>query len=145
MSTLPEADGLRMRSEGACSLLDARVKCWTMLWGTIVDETWKKATDAITQAASSLLGTTKPGRRKFEKQTWLWTDDVKAKVREKESFYHASLGDKTTENWQKCQNAQKAAKKTVDVAKAAHYSDVNEKLESRDVERHPFRLAKNSK
>ncbi|VDO60933.1 unnamed protein product [Heligmosomoides polygyrus] len=46
---------------------------------TTVDETWKKATDAIRQAARLELGITKPGRRKVDKQTLLWTDDVKAK------------------------------------------------------------------
>ncbi|VDP10971.1 unnamed protein product [Heligmosomoides polygyrus] len=39
--------------------------------------------------------------------------------------------------------AKKAAKKAVTVAKATHYGDVNEKLESRDGERYLHRLAKN--
>ncbi|VDP11805.1 unnamed protein product [Heligmosomoides polygyrus] len=34
---------------------------------TAVDETWKKATDAIRQAAQSELGISKPGRRKVDK------------------------------------------------------------------------------
>ncbi|VDO82509.1 unnamed protein product [Heligmosomoides polygyrus] len=68
---------------------------------TIVDETWNRATDAIRQAAREELGTTKYGRRKVDMQTWLWTDDVKAKVREKKSRYHVFLGDKIADNWQK--------------------------------------------
>ncbi|VDO63927.1 unnamed protein product [Heligmosomoides polygyrus] len=60
------------------------------------------------QAARLEHGTTKPGRRKIDKQTWLWTDDVKAKVREKKSLYHVFL------------------------------SEVNEKLESRHCERHLY-------
>ncbi|VDP26497.1 unnamed protein product [Heligmosomoides polygyrus] len=43
---------------------------------TTVDEICKKATDAICQAAQSELGSTKPGARKVDKQTWLWTDDM---------------------------------------------------------------------
>ncbi|VDO67587.1 unnamed protein product [Heligmosomoides polygyrus] len=78
------------------------------------------------------LGTTKPGRRKVDKQTWLWTDDVKAKVREKKSLYHVFLGDRTADNRQKYQKAKKAAKKAVTVAKATHYGDVYRILESRD-------------
>uniref|UniRef100_A0A183G757 DNA primase n=1 Tax=Heligmosomoides polygyrus TaxID=6339 RepID=A0A183G757_HELPZ len=72
----------------------------------------------------------------------LCTDDVKAKVREKKSLYHVFLGDETAENWQKYQNAKKAAKKAVAIAKATHYSDVNEKLGAHDGERYPYRLAK---
>ncbi|VDO67818.1 unnamed protein product [Heligmosomoides polygyrus] len=60
-----------------------------------------------------------PGRRKVDKQTWLWTDDVKAKVREKKALYRVFLGEKTAEN-----------------------CDVNEKLVSRDGERYLYRLAK---
>uniref|UniRef100_A0A7I4YDH8 Reverse transcriptase domain-containing protein n=1 Tax=Haemonchus contortus TaxID=6289 RepID=A0A7I4YDH8_HAECO len=43
---------------------------------TTVDETWKGAAEAITPVARSKLGVTKPGRRKLDKQTWLWTDHV---------------------------------------------------------------------
>ncbi|VDO97778.1 unnamed protein product [Heligmosomoides polygyrus] len=104
----------------------ARVKLWRM-----------KEKDAASE-----LGITKPGRWKVDKQTWLWTDDVKAKVREKKSPYRVFLSDKTAENWQKYQKAKKDAKKAVAVAKATHYSDVNEKLAARDGERYLYRLAK---
>ncbi|VDP07973.1 unnamed protein product [Heligmosomoides polygyrus] len=70
--------------------------------------------------------------------TWLWTDDVKAKVREKNSLCHVFLGDKTAINWQKYHEAKKAAKNAVAVAKATHYNDVYEKLESRDAWRDYF-------
>ncbi|VDO99023.1 unnamed protein product [Heligmosomoides polygyrus] len=93
----------RLKQEAA---VISRVRLPTV---TTVDETWKKATDAIRQAAQSKLGITKLGRRKVNKQAWLWTDDVKAKVREK-SLNHEILGDKTADNWQKYQKAKKAAK-----------------------------------
>ncbi|VDP33406.1 unnamed protein product [Heligmosomoides polygyrus] len=111
----------------------ARIKWWRMkekeaavisrvrlLTVTAADETWKRATEAIRQAARLELGTTKPGRRKVDKQTWLWTDDVKAK---------------------EYQKAKKAAKKAVAVAKATHYGDVYRKLESREGELYLYRLA----
>ncbi|VDP12261.1 unnamed protein product [Heligmosomoides polygyrus] len=126
----------RMREKEAAVI--SRVRLPTV---TTVDETWKKTTDAIRQAAQSELGITKPGRRKVDKQAWLWTDDVKATVREKKSLYHVFLGEKTADNWRKYQEARRAAKKAVAVAKA-HYGDVNEELESRDGERYLYRLAK---
>ncbi|VDO84911.1 unnamed protein product [Heligmosomoides polygyrus] len=55
------------------------------------------------------LGTTKPGRRKVDKQTWLWTDDEKAKVREKKSLYHVFLGDRTADNCGFCSRSQKSS------------------------------------
>uniref|UniRef100_A0A7I4Z612 Reverse transcriptase domain-containing protein n=1 Tax=Haemonchus contortus TaxID=6289 RepID=A0A7I4Z612_HAECO len=109
---------------------------------TTVDETWKRATEAITRVARSKLGTTKPGRRKLDKQTWLWTDHVRDKVREKKKQYHAFLIEKTTDNWQRYQIAKNEAKKAVASEKTAHYADLNKKLESRDGERYVYRLAK---
>ncbi|VDP15935.1 unnamed protein product [Heligmosomoides polygyrus] len=100
-----------------------------------VDDTWKKATEAIRQAAQSEPGIMKPGRRK-DKQAWLWTDDVKAKVREKKSLYQVFLYEKTADNWRKYQEAKKAAKKAVAVAKATHYGDVNESREEVDENDH---------
>ncbi|VDO90716.1 unnamed protein product [Heligmosomoides polygyrus] len=76
------------------------------------------------------------------KQAWLWTDDVKEKVREKKRLYHVFIGDKTVYNWRNYCEAKKAAKKAVAAAKAAHYTDLSEKLETRDGERYLYRLAK---
>ncbi|VDP41724.1 unnamed protein product [Heligmosomoides polygyrus] len=53
------------------------------------------------------------------------------------------VSQKTADNWQKYQEAKKAAKKAVAFAKATHYGDVNEKLESHDGNRYLYRLAKN--
>ena len=77
---------------------------------TTVDETWKNAAEVITQAARFELGTTKPGRRRIEKQAWLWTDDVRVKVREKKKRYHLFLEDKSAGNWRKYQEAKKSGK-----------------------------------
>ncbi|VDO25027.1 unnamed protein product [Haemonchus placei] len=84
---------------------------------------------------------TKPGRRKLDKQTWLWTDHVRDKFCEKKQ-YHAFLIEKTVDNCQRYQKAKKEAKKAVASEKAAHYADLNRKHESRDSERYIYRLAK---
>ncbi|VDP40140.1 unnamed protein product [Heligmosomoides polygyrus] len=63
---------------------------------TTVDEAWKHAIDLIIRAACFKLDTRKPGRRWVDKQAWLWTDDVREKVREEKLFYHIFIGDKTT-------------------------------------------------
>uniref|UniRef100_A0A7I4XRC0 Reverse transcriptase domain-containing protein n=1 Tax=Haemonchus contortus TaxID=6289 RepID=A0A7I4XRC0_HAECO len=96
---------------------------------TTVDETWKGAAEAITRVAPSKLGVTKPGRRMLDKQTWLWTDHVRDKVHEKKKQYHAFLIEKTADNWQCYQIAKKETKKAVVSQKAAHYADLNKKLE----------------
>ncbi|VDP26176.1 unnamed protein product [Heligmosomoides polygyrus] len=72
-------------------------------WLRMKEKEAAKATDAIRQAPRLKLGTTTPGRRKVDRQTWLWTDDVKAKFREKKSLYHVFLSDRKADNWQKYQ------------------------------------------
>ncbi|VDO23582.1 unnamed protein product [Haemonchus placei] len=74
---------------------------------------------------------TKPGRRKLDKQTWLWTDHFRDKVREKKKQYHAFLIEKTADNWQRYQIAKEEAKKAVASDSAAHYAVLNKELESR--------------
>ncbi|XGW23662.1 hypothetical protein V3C99_005687 [Haemonchus contortus] len=100
------------------------------------------AAEAITRVARSKLGVTKPGRRKLDKQTWLWTDHVRDKVHEKKKQYHAFLIEKKADNWQRYQIAKKEAKKAVVSQKAARYADLIKKLESRDGQRYVYRLAK---
>ncbi|EYB87852.1 hypothetical protein Y032_0256g368 [Ancylostoma ceylanicum] len=110
---------------------------------TTIDETWENATRAIVEVARSELGTTKPGRRKIDRQTWLWTDEVKIKVREKKRLYHVFLGDKTVDNWRQYLIAKKAAKKAVAATKAAHYDNISKQLDAKDGgERLIYRLAR---
>ncbi|VDO92112.1 unnamed protein product [Heligmosomoides polygyrus] len=59
----PRIKWRRMREKESAVI--SRVRLPTV---TTVDESWKKATDAIRQAAQSELGITKPGRRKVDKQ-----------------------------------------------------------------------------
>ena len=110
---------------------------------TTVDETWRNATRAIVEVARSELGTTKPGRRRIDRLAWLWTDEVKVKVREKKRLYHVFLGNKTDGNWQNYLEAKKAAKRAVAATKAEHYDNVSKKLDEKDGgERLIYRLAR---
>ncbi|EYC44370.1 hypothetical protein Y032_0463g1909 [Ancylostoma ceylanicum] len=109
---------------------------------TNVDETWQRATDNILAAARSELSTTKPDRRKIDRKTWLWTEEVRTKVREKKRLYHLFLDNKTEDNWRSYREAKRSAKKAVAAAKAAHYDEVCKKLDSKDGERFIYRLAK---
>ncbi|VDO18809.1 unnamed protein product [Heligmosomoides polygyrus] len=75
---------------------------------------------------------TKFRRRKVDKQAWLWTGDLMAKIRANKSLCHVFLLEKTAGNGRKHEEAKKAARKVVAIAKATDYGDV--KLDSRDGE-----------
>ncbi|EYC46200.1 hypothetical protein Y032_0404g836 [Ancylostoma ceylanicum] len=107
------------------------------------NETWENATRAIVEVAHSELGTTKLGRWNVDRQTWLWTDELKTKVCEKKRLYHVFLGDKTVDNWGQYVIAKKAAKKAVTATKAAHYDNISKQLDAKGGgERLIYRLAR---
>lgn len=109
---------------------------------TTVEATWQAAKASIEAAASSILGKTKPGRRYHDKQAWLWTDDVKTKVRDKKQAYHAFLDDKTPANWSIYRNAKSAAKRAIATVKSAHFEDFYKKLDTKEGERELYRLVR---
>ncbi|VDL65893.1 unnamed protein product [Nippostrongylus brasiliensis] len=78
----------------------------------------------VYEAARSQLGVTKPGLPMIDRQTWLWTEEVKEKVRAKKRLYNAFLCNKTTANWYAYREAMRAAKGAVANAKAVHYDEV---------------------
>ncbi|VDL74393.1 unnamed protein product [Nippostrongylus brasiliensis] len=63
-----------------------------------VNGTWQDMKTVVYEAARSQLGVTKPGRRMIDRQTWLWTEEVKEKVRAKNCLYNAFLCNKTAAN-----------------------------------------------
>ncbi|XP_068084653.1 uncharacterized protein, partial [Anabrus simplex] len=109
---------------------------------TTVEESWTKLKDAVHEAVRSILGTTKPGRRRIDKDTWLWNDDVKDAVRKKKQLYHEFLSDKTPSRWDAYKIARSEAKKVIAVTKANRYADLYVKLDTREGERHIYRLLK---
>ncbi|VDP51498.1 unnamed protein product [Heligmosomoides polygyrus] len=94
------------------------------LMGTLVTDTKIVPYETVTPQTADLHFEDRPSEAE--------ADDVKAKVREKKSLYHVFLGEKAADNWRKYQEAKKAAKKAMAVAKVTHYRDVNEKFETRD-------------
>src|SRR5262249_4778932 len=64
------------------------------------------------------------------------------KVREKKAAYKNWFVQKTDENWQKYVAARRAAKKAVAEARADHYQDLYEQLDTEEGEKSIYRLAK---
>ena len=112
---------------------------------TTVEEAWQGAKRRIQQAARAQLGVTKPHRLWIDKQAWLWTDEVEAKVRKKKRLYYAFLESKSAETWRRYGEAKKAAKRSIAAAKSAHYDKLMNKLERRNGERSNYRLVEHQR
>ncbi|XP_049807079.1 uncharacterized protein LOC126249467 [Schistocerca nitens] len=109
---------------------------------TTNDESWKKLKESAHEAAHAILGTTKPGRRRIDRDTWLWNDTVKDAVHTKKRFYHAFLADKTPEQWNAYRIARKDAKQAIAATKSSRYADLYAKRDTREGERDLYRLPK---
>ncbi|EYC22220.1 hypothetical protein Y032_0017g3219 [Ancylostoma ceylanicum] len=79
-----------------------------------------------------IRGTAEPDRRRTDGLAWLWTDEVKVKVRENKRLHHVFLDDKKNDNWQKYREAKNAVKKAVAATKAEHYGGVGKHLDEKD-------------
>uniref|UniRef100_A0A914WXY9 Reverse transcriptase domain-containing protein n=1 Tax=Plectus sambesii TaxID=2011161 RepID=A0A914WXY9_9BILA len=103
---------------------------------------WAALANSVRTVASETLGATKPGRRRIDRLTWLWTDEVQEKVRQKKKQYQQFLAAKTPENWKVYKEAWSAAKTAVASARSAHFESLYQKLDTREGEKEIYRLAR---
>lgn len=107
-----------------------------------VDATWAALRNSIVSTAKVVLGSRKPGRRRIDKQTWLWTDEVQEKVRMKKMAFKKWHAQKTEENWRAYKDAKKDARRTVAAARADHHLDLYKQLNTAEGEKTIYRLAR---
>lgn len=107
-----------------------------------IDHTWSSFTTSITSIAQSELGVTKPGTRKIDKQTWLWTDNVQEKVHAKKAAFKQLQASKTEETLQNYRATKKEAKKAVAEAKANHHQHLYDQLTTKEGDKIIYRLAR---
>ncbi|VDO29049.1 unnamed protein product [Haemonchus placei] len=87
----------------------------------------------MARVARSELGMTKPLWRKLDKQRWLCTDHVRVRGRKRKIRESSTTHFFLRRQLRELSNSEEEAKEAVISAKAAHYADLNEKLESRVV------------
>ena len=82
------------------------------------------------------------GKRKGDRETWWWNEEVQGSIKEKKEAKKA--WDKTRdENTKKIYKEKKSkAKKTVAMAKGRAYDDLYARLETKEGEKELYRLAR---
>ena len=95
----------------------------------------------LRKTAETVLGVTF-GKRKGDKETWWWNEEVQKSIKEKKEAKKA--WDKTrNENTKKVFKEKKSkAKKAVAMAKACVYDDLYARLETKEGEKELYRLAR---
>ena len=103
---------------------------------------WNDLVSRISGAASEILGRTKAGKRLLDKQIWWWKEEVQAAVKEKKAAYKAWHQSRIEIDLQRYKTLKKAARRAVAAAKAAHYDQLYEQLDTREGANQVYRLAK---
>ncbi|XP_051785415.1 uncharacterized protein LOC127528739, partial [Erpetoichthys calabaricus] len=105
----------------------------------LIETRWNKIADQIREAATNVLGKTKPGKCFIEKQTWWWNTEVQSAVKEKKSALKKWRQSREDEDYQRYKSLK--AKKAVTVAKTAHYDQLYHDLDEPGGANKIYRLA----
>ena len=102
---------------------------------------WDKTAEMLRKTAETVLGVTF-GKRKGDRETWWWNDEVQKSIKEKKEAKKA--WDKIrNENTKKIYKEKKSkAKKAVAMAKGRAYHNLYARLETKKGKKKLYRLAR---
>ncbi|KFD54743.1 hypothetical protein M513_04443 [Trichuris suis] len=106
------------------------------------EEAWQQLMDSVHNTATQLLGRTKSGKKKINKEIWWWNTEVQRVINEKEQTYKQWQLTKTEASHKRYLEAKKLAKKEVSKAKAAHVKELYQELGTPQGELLVYKLAK---
>ena len=102
---------------------------------------WDKTAEMLRKTAETVLGVTF-GKRKEDKETWWWNEEVQKSIKEKKEAKKAwdKIRDENTKKIYK--EKKNKAKKAVAMAKGRVYDDLYARLETKEGEKELYRLAR---
>ena len=102
---------------------------------------WDKTAEMLRKTAETVLGVTF-GKRKGDKETWWWNEEVQKSIKEKKEAKKAwdKIRDENTKKIYK--EKKNKAKKAVAMAKGRAYDDLYARLETKEGEKELYRLAR---
>jgi hypothetical protein len=109
--------------------------------GDDADNMWKEMTTHIRNVAIEMFGVTKENKRE-PKDTWWWNDDVQKTINEKKEYYKRLHHNKSDENIQKYKKARKNANKDVSEVRGQAYTELYQKLDTKEGENDVHKMAK---
>ena len=102
---------------------------------------WDKTAEMLRKTAETVLGVTF-GKRKGDKETWWWNEEVQKSIKEKKEAKKAwdKIRDENTKKIYK--EKKNKAKKAVAMGKRRVYDDLYARLETKEGEKELYRLAR---
>ncbi|KAK3568739.1 hypothetical protein QTP86_016296 [Hemibagrus guttatus] len=130
----------KLKKEECCE--EFRQKLRQALGGQVVlPDDWETTAEVIRETGRKVLGVSS-GRRKEDKETWWWNEEVQDSIQRKRLAKKKWDMDRTEENRQKYKELQRRVKREVSKAKLKAYDELYTRLDTREGEKDLYRLAR---
>ncbi|KAK3572799.1 hypothetical protein QTP86_007404 [Hemibagrus guttatus] len=107
----------------------------------VLPDDWETTAEVIRETGRKVLGVSS-GRRKEDKETWWWNEEVQDSIQRKRLAKKKWDMDRTEENRQECKELQRRVKREVSKAKQKAYDELYTRLDTREGEKDLYRLAR---
>ncbi|KAK3541587.1 hypothetical protein QTP86_033101 [Hemibagrus guttatus] len=108
--------------------------------GSAADD-WETTAEVIRETGRKVLGVSS-GRRKEDKETWWWNEEVQDSIQRKRLAKKKWDMDRTEENRQEYKEVQRRVKRKLSKAKHKAYDELYTRLDTREGQKDLYRLAK---
>ncbi|KAK3541274.1 hypothetical protein QTP86_019411 [Hemibagrus guttatus] len=130
----------KLKKEECCE--EFRQKLRQALGGQVVlPDDWETTAEVIRETGRKVLGVSS-GRRKEDKETWWWNEEVQDSIQRKRLAKKKWDMDRTEENGQEYKELQRRVKREVSKAKQKAYDELYTRLDTREGEKDLYRLAR---
>ncbi|KAK3544375.1 hypothetical protein QTP86_010150 [Hemibagrus guttatus] len=107
----------------------------------VLPDDWETTAEVIRETGRKVLGVSS-GRRKEDKETWWWNEEVQDSIQRKRLAKKKRDMDRTEENRQEYKESQRRVKREVSKAKQKAYDELYTRLDTREGEKDLYRLAR---
>ncbi|KAK3508314.1 hypothetical protein QTP70_020508 [Hemibagrus guttatus] len=130
----------KLKKEECCE--EFRQKLRQALGGQVLlPDDWETTAEVIRETGRKVLGVSS-GRRKEDKETWWWNEEVQDSIQRKRLAKKKWDMDRTEENRQEYKELQCRAKREVSKAKQKAYDELYTMLDTREGQKDLYRLAR---
>ncbi|KAK3568504.1 hypothetical protein QTP86_008606 [Hemibagrus guttatus] len=130
----------KLKKEERCE--EFRQKLRQALGGQVLlPDDWETTAEVIRETGRKVLGVSS-GRRKEDKETWWWNEEVQDSIQRKRLAKKKWDMDRTEENRQEYKELQCRVKREVSKAKQKAYDELYTRLDTREGQKDLYRLAR---
>ncbi|KAK3508965.1 hypothetical protein QTP70_015386, partial [Hemibagrus guttatus] len=130
----------KLKKEECCE--EFRQKLRQTLGGQVVlPDDWETTAEVIRETGRKVLGVSS-GRRKEDKETWWWNEEVQDSIQRKRLAKKKWDMDRTEKNRREYKELQHRVKREVSKAKQKAYNELYTRLDTREGEKDLYRLAR---